>query len=211
MKPNRLPSGVLSLLLILSAPIADAGEPAPAPASGSDFDFDLGQTTPKTTPAQTAAELERTRNIERKVHLRRNLLIAHQAFGIATLGVLAATLVVGTLNYVDKFGGGNDDGRYYNAHLYLASSASVTFATTGILALAAPNPYPKPIRFDTALLHKVMMAGATVCFAANLVLGSISGSRDGKLDQRDLALSHLGIGFGAFAFMTAGTLAYVFK
>src|SRR5207247_2462915 len=183
---DRLRSIALSTAIVMlwTAP-AGAGQSAAQP-SNNDFDFDLGHGAAPKRPEETAAELARAHLVERKVHLRRNLLTAHQAFGFITLGVLAATLVVGTLNYVDKFGAGSDDGRYYDAHRYLASAASVSFATTGILALAAPNPYPKPIRLDTALLHKVMMAGATACFAANLILGAISASRDGKLDQRDL-------------------------
>jgi hypothetical protein len=211
MGPSRLRIALLSTAIVLgTAPGARAGETAPAPSG--DFNFDLGGAAPShKTPAEQAAQLARTRDIERKVHLRRNLLVAHQAFGFITLGTLAATLVLGTLNYVDKFGTGSDDGRFYDAHRYLASAASTTFATTGILALAAPDPYPKPVRLDSALLHKVMMAGATACFAADLILGVISASRDGKLDQRDLAISHLSIGYGAFGFMTAGTLAYVFK
>jgi hypothetical protein len=38
----------------------------------------------------------------------------------------------------------------------------------------------------------------------------VTASREGKLDQRDLALAHLVVGYGAFAFMGAGVLAYVF-
>src|SRR6185503_3128226 len=131
----------------------------------------------------------------------RRLLLAHQAFGFITLGLLAATVVLGTLNYVDKFGGGDDNGRYYNLHLGFASAARATFATTGILALAAPNPYPKPIRLDPALLHKVSMAAAAACMAAELVLGPLSASRDGSLDQRSIALAHLTLGFASFGFM----------
>jgi len=195
-------------------PAAPATPAAPAPAApaADEFGFDLTPEKPKKTAAEELAEAKHAQLIARQSHLRRNLLLSHQAFGFATLGLLAVTLVLGTLNYVDKFGGGTDNGTYYNWHSGFAGASSVTFATTGLLALFAPNPYPKPLKFDTALLHKIMMALATACMAANLVLGPISASvGEGKLFQRDLAVSHLAIGFGAFGFMAAGTIAFVVK
>jgi hypothetical protein len=199
--------------LIARAQTPPPSKPAPAASgSGADLNFDLfgDQAKPGVSPVESEAKMKLQLQLDRKVKLRRNMLQAHQAIGFATLGLLAATLVIGTLNYVDKYGGGDDTGKYYNYHLGLASVSSATFATTGILALAAPNPYPKPIKLDAALAHKVFMALATAAFAAELVLGPVTMAREGKLDQRDYALSHLIVGYGAFGFMAAGTLAYVF-
>lgn len=202
---------------LLCAPLARADAPPPTPAAsdnqGADLNFNLfgDQSKKAVSPAEAEAQARKQALLDRKVHLRRRLLLAHQALGFVTLGLLATTLVLGTLNYVDKFGGGNDDGRYYNWHLGFASAASATFAATGILALAAPNPYPKKIRLDPALLHKISMALATACFATDLILGPISASMDGSLNQRSIALAHLTVGYAAFAFMTVGTFAYVFK
>jgi hypothetical protein len=139
------------------------------------------------------------------------MLKTHQALGFVTLGLLAATMVLGHLDYYDKYGGGGDTGRYLMAHGGLAGLATVTFATTGILGVAAPNPYPKPIRFDAALVHKLSMALATTAMLTQIILGPITATREGQLDQRDYARAHLGIGWASFGFMAAGTLAYVFK
>jgi hypothetical protein len=119
--------------------------------------------------------------------------------------------VIGQLNYQDKYGThGADTGRFYNAHLGLAGSTTALFATTGILALAAPNPYRKPVRFDAALVHKLSMALATAGMVAEAVLGPITASREGKLDQREWALAHLVTGYATFGFMATGVMAFVF-
>jgi hypothetical protein len=215
-----------TLVVLLMARIGYAGEPLaaatpenkPAPAasskesgapSGGELNFDLFN-EPKQSPVEKAREQERLAKLERAAKMRRTLLQAHQAIGFITLGALAATLVIGQLNYQDKYGGGDDRGTYYNAHLGLAIATSATFATTGILALAAPNPYPKPIKFDAALVHKASMAAATAGMVAQLILGPITMYHEGRLDQRDLALAHLVTGYATFGFMTAGVLAYVF-
>jgi hypothetical protein len=204
------------------APQADTPPPsAPAATSGSgsgggtgsggggelDFNFFEDKKDPN---AELAAKLKADA-LDRQVRARRKTLTAHQAFGITSYALLAATLVLGTLNYYDKFGGGDFTGRYNAAHLGFSIGSSATFLTTGVLGLAAPQPYKKPLKADAALFHKVMMGIATACFVGNLILGPVSASREGKLDQRDFAGAHLGIGYGAFAAMTAGWLAFVVK
>jgi len=191
-----------------------APEPAPAvppvaSATGDPFQFELlRQPGPLAAPALTASQDEK---LTRKVQSRRRILQAHQALGFVTLVGLAATLVIGQLNYQDKYGSnGADTGRFYNAHLGLAASTTALFATTGILALAAPNPYRKPVRFDAALVHKLSMALATAGMVAEGVLGPITASREGKLDQRAFALAHLVTGYATFGFMATGVLAFVF-
>jgi len=158
----------------------------------------------------TAADEARARALESKVRLRRSVLVWHQALGFVTLAGLAAACVIGQLNYDDKYLSGTDNGRFYNAHLGLGVGTGALFAVTGILALAAPNPYPKPIKFDTALLHKLAMALATAGMVAQMVLGPITAAREGKLDQRQWATAHLVTGYATFGFMATGVLAYVF-
>lgn len=138
------------------------------------------------------------------------MLTAHQAFGFATLAVLAATVIIGQLNYQDKYVSGDYTGRYEAAHLGLSISATGLFATTGLLAVFAPNPYPKPIRLDTALIHKVSMILATAAMATQIVLGPVTADRVGKLNQPALAAGHLAMGWASFAFMATGTIAYMF-
>jgi|SRR6185312_9406672 len=186
-----------------------ASTPSPAP-SGADMNFDLFHEKSKTGPEE-AAEKERIAKLERKVHLRRALLKWHQALGFATLAALAVTDIIGTLNYYDKYdANGVDTGKFTTWHEGLGIGTTGLFGITGILALAAPNPYPKPIKLDAALLHKMSMLMAAICFTAQVVMGPIMAVSDGKLYQKDLALAHLVIGWGAFGFMGVGTLAYVF-
>ena len=138
------------------------------------------------------------------MHLRRSLLQWHQALGFVTLVALAATDVIGTLSYYDKYtAAGSDTGAFTTYHEGLGIGTASLFGITGILALAAPNPYPKPLRLDAALVHKLSMLMATACFAAQIVMGPIMAVSDGKLYQKDMALAHLVIGYGAFAFMGA--------
>lgn len=185
-----------------------AGAAALAPAAGGDLNFDLidEQKPKEADPAEKA----RLAAMDKKVRLRRQLLTWHQGIGFATLGLLAATCVLGQLAYNDKYGGGDDTGVYVPYHQSFAGLASLGFATTGILALAAPNPYPKKLKFDTAMVHKISMIAATAGMVAQIILGIVTTVREGNVDQRDLALGHLAAGYATFGFMTAGTLAYVF-
>jgi hypothetical protein len=219
MRAMRLPA-LLLLLLTFTGSVAHAQAPTaatPTPTtpttsapSDKDLNFDLFGDQKQRSPLDVAREKDRIAKLEREVRLRRTLLKWHQALGFVTLGALAATDIIGQLNYMDKYGGGNDTGTYYNAHLGLGIATTAVFATTGTLALAAPNPYPKPIKFDAALVHKVSMALAAAAFVTQIILGPITWSREGKLDQRDLATTHLVVGYAAFGFMAAGTLSYVF-
>jgi len=202
------------VLLLATSTLALAEEPPPAaPPAKDEFNFELTPPGEKAPPSvvQSDAEKLRLARLDKRVHLRRNMLVAHQVFGFITLAALAATDVIGTLHWVDKFGGGPDDDRYKDAHLYLGGTTTALFATTAMLALFAPNPYPKPIKFDAAFVHKASMAIAAACFLAQVILGPISAVSDGKLYQKDLALGHTVVGWGAFGFMAVGTLAYVVK
>ena len=175
------------------------------------MDFDMFDDKPKLSAAQQQEQLERSVKIGKKAHTRRSMLLAHQAIGFITLAGLAATTVIGHLNYYDKYQSGDFTGRYQDAHLYLSSTTSVLFATTGMLALLAPNPYKKPVKFDTALVHNVSMALATAGMLAQIIIGPITASnRVGKLDQPTWALAHVVTGYATLGFMAVGTVAYLF-
>ena len=178
--------------------------------SGGAFDFNLGGEQKK-SPEEEAKEKAKLAKLERDVGVRRKLLQTHQALGFATLAVFAAQLVIGQLHYQDKFGReGTFTNKYETTHLALGVTTATLFAGTGIVALAAPNPYPKPIKFDAALVHKLCMAVAAAGMVTQIILGPISKTRDGWLDQRDYAVAHLVTGYTTFAFMSAGVLSYVF-
>jgi len=213
----------LCLLVGLVAParaeVPDGGlpvdmAPAPVPTAEAkpkdDLDFDLFEPK-KIAPAFDPVAAALALKLSAEVKTRRRVLTWHQGLGLATLGALALTMVLGTLDYVDKFGGGDYTGKYTAAHEGVSIVATAGFTTTAILGLAAPTPYKKPIRADSALAHKVLMGVAAACFVANLILGPISASKEGTLLQRDLAGAHVGIGFGSLAAMTAGWLAFVIK
>jgi len=184
---------------------------SPDSSQGGAFDFNFGGEEKKKSPEEEARAQAKQAKLERDVKVRRALLLSHQALGFATLAVFAAQLVIGQLNYQDKYGrDGTTTDDYKLTHLSLGVTTATLFGATGIVALAAPNPYPKPIKFDAALVHKLCMAVAAAGMALQIILGPITATHDGKLDQRTFAVTHLAIGYTTFAFMSAGVLSYVF-
>jgi hypothetical protein len=220
----QLSACLILLLFALSPARADEATPparlqapAPAPATpttgDASLDFDLLGDQPKPDAATQAKDAERLAKLERQVNIRRKVLQAHQIIGFSTLALMAATVILGQVNYVARYGGladGRDFERYQLPHLGLSVTTSAMFATLGILGVAAPNPYPKPIKADAALVHKVSMALATAGMVTQLILGPITAIYGGRIDQRELALGHVITGYATFGFMSAGVLAYVF-
>ena len=193
-----------------SAPVTASTKDAAQPTSGGDdFNFDLIE-GPKKSPEQEKAEAEKAARIERLGKIRRPMLSTHQILGFVTLAALTATVVVGQLNHYDMYLSGDQTGRYRFAHLGLGIGTAALFSSTGFMALFAPNPYPKPVRFDTALLHKVAMILATAGMATQIILGPIAADRVGRTDQAGLALGHVITGYATWAFMTTGMIAYLF-
>ena len=113
---------------------------AAAPAS-TDLDFDLLAPS----PAPVAAVRD---PLQPKAERRRTMLRAHQIVGLSTLGVMAATVVVGQLNYSDLYSsGGSRHSRYLLPHRILAYSTTAGFAATASLSLFAPHTLsPAPAR-----------------------------------------------------------------
>ena len=192
-----------------SAP-AQAATQAATPAASGDLGFDLFADGPKESPAETEAKAKAAQETDKKARIRRKMLTTHQAFGFSTLAAFAATLVIGQLNYQDKYVNGQFTGRFESAHLGLGIGTTVLFATTGSLALFSPDPYPKKYRLDSAMVHRVAMALATAGMVTQMVLGPIIDYRAGYLNQPRLALGHLITGYASFAFMATGTIAYMF-
>jgi hypothetical protein len=188
----------------LQLALAD-GQAEPQPAPKPD-DFDL--LPPEATP--DPAEVARQKDLEGRLVLRRKMLRLHQIGGFATLGGLAVTAVLGELNYLDKYGGGGDRGTWYQAHRWTALTTSAVFAGTAALAIFAPSPLEKPVRLDTATLHKVAMGVASAGMVAQIVLGFWTASKEGKLAQRDFALAHQVVGFTTLAATAAGFAVLTF-
>jgi cytochrome b561 len=193
-----------------STPATSSPAKTETPAAGGDLGFDLFADGAKESPTETAAKAQAAQEIEKKARIRRKMLTTHQAFGFSTLAAFAATLVIGQLNYQDKYVNGQFSGRFESAHLGLGIGTTVLFATTGSLALFSPDPYPKKYRLDSAMVHRVAMALATAGMVTQMVLGPIIDYRAGYLNQPRLALGHLITGYASFAFMATGTIAYMF-
>lgn len=200
----------LPLLLCLATRLA--ADPAPpaqqsAPTLATQAD-DLDLLPPEKPPDADA--LRRQAELTRSLARRRSLLNLHQVGGLALLATMAATVVVGQLNYADKYGGGGDTGKYRTTHRVLAYGTSGIFAATGLLALLAPAPFDKPLRLDTATLHKMSMLVATAGIVLQVALGIITSRHEGQVSQRDFALAHQIIGYATFAATTTGFVVLTF-
>lgn len=202
------PSALLLAALAAWPGLAAAAEPAPAappaPAAAPSLDFDLLAPAPAAPPAIDPA-------FERQVERRRTMLRLHQGLGLATLGALAATTVVGQLQFDDRFRGGGDTGRWRTPHRVLAGTTAALFTTTALLGVLAPEPYAKrPAGLDTATVHKVSMGVATAGLVTQIALGLASRRQAGSLRERDLAAAHQVVGYATLGAMTAGALTLFF-
>lgn len=187
-----------------------AGKPAEAPASKPDLSvrpppgLELLIDEKAPLPARDPA-------FEELVQRRRTLLSVHQAVGLATWGLLATTVVVGQLNYNDLYGrNAAYTQRYRETHVALAGATTASFAFTGILALAAPEPYPKRVRLDTATVHKVSMGLTALGFVGQIALGYLTHNSPNFVDQRRLAQTHQALGYATLGTMTIGAVTLVF-
>jgi hypothetical protein len=165
------------------------------------LDFDL-------LPSEPAAAVDP--RLEKEVRRRRKMLKLHQGLGIATWSALAATVVVGQLDFDDRFRGGGDTGRYHGTHKALAYGTSTLFLGTGLLGLLAPEPYEKKTRLDTATLHKASMGLAAAGMATQIALGLLARGNAGKLRERDLASAHQVTGYATLGAMTVGAAVLFF-
>lgn len=182
-----------------------AAPPAPTrPAVPDELDL-----LPAEKP-QDPAELAAARVLDEKLAERRLLLRVHQVTGIALLATMGAAVVLGQLQYADKYGGGHDTGKWHAPHQIVSYGAAGLFAAAGILALVAPQPFERQKRIDTAVLHKTAMAIATAGMVAQVVLGIATAHSEGSLSQRDLARAHQIIGYTTFAATATGFTVLLF-
>jgi hypothetical protein len=154
--------------------------------------------------APDAAQVARQQTLEHELQTRRKMLQLHQLGGMLTLASLGATVIFGQLNYIDKYGGGGDTGQWYEWHRWTAFTSAALFAGTGALALFAPSPLEKPMRLDTAMVHRIAMGVATAGMVTQIVLGFVTASKGGSVSQRDFALAHQIVGYTTFAATAVG-------
>jgi len=196
----------------VGSPDVDPAQPAPAaspPPQSPALDFDLFADDRAKT-----ASAEEVQRFADSASLRRSRLRTHQIWGLTTWALMATTSIVGQLNYNDVYGsGGGRTGNYLWPHRLLAYSTAISFAIAGAYALLAPTPYPKPLKLDSSLVHRVAVAAATVGMVAQVVLGFYTGRKAdaGNPDglQTD-AKTHLAIGYVTLGCLTIAGATWIF-
>lgn len=203
---------VLLLLILLTAvqtaradtPVTESTATVPQPTLDFDFFAD--------TTAETQARIAALPPPEESAK-RRKILKAHQAFGLTTLGLLAASSVVGQLNYNDTYGAKPaGTGNYLWPHRALTYTATLTFGATATLALAAPNK-PEERGFDTTTAHKLAVGGASLGMLSQVALGFATARYAGAGHPRDLskmARAHQIIGYTTTGLLAVAATVWVF-
>ncbi len=161
-------------------------------------------------PPEAAPDPKAQRELEDKLALRRTMLNWHQVGGFTTLGALTATAILGQLDYLDKYGGGGDTGRYHLWHRWVAFSSAAIFAGTASLAVFAPQPIKTEARLDRTTLHKVAMTIASAGMLTQIILGIVTASAEGTHAQRNYALAHQIVGYTTVAASFAGFGMFTF-
>jgi hypothetical protein len=93
----------------------------------------------------------------------------------------------------------------------LAVGTGILFASTGLLAILAPNPLAKRHQgLDRVLLHKIGMFTAAAGMVTQIALGMYTARREGYLNQESLARTHLVIGYATLAATYFGVGSIVF-
>jgi hypothetical protein len=141
---------------------------------------------------------------------RRQQLTLHQGVGMGLLALQIGTTVVGQLNYRDKFATPANTGKWRLPHKTLAYVTTGVFVLNGVLALTAPAPVKRPTQLDRVTAHRIAMFTAALGMATQIGLGLYTASREGYQDQRDLARTHLYVGYGTLAAMLVGVGVLVF-
>lgn len=211
------------------SPLGDTSQPAQESASSGNEEAETGKEggksgkdalnfdffgDPKGAGNKPAgvANLDET-EVADKAGTRRWMLKTHQTLGIATWVLMAGTVLVGQLNYNQLYGGGGGSTKWQTPHRILVVSTSLSFATTAGFSLFAPNPYPKPLRFDTGLVHRIAVIGATLGMLTGGVLGWITARQADAGNPNNLrshARIHQIVGYTTFGFLTVAGTVWVF-
>lgn len=184
-------------------PSQPASTPAASDAKALDFDL-------LAPPVSSALDPRAAARFDRLVHMRRVMLQLHTFVGMALLVATTANVVLGTLNYYDRFGGGGYTNHYDLAHEVAAYTTFGLFTTNLVLGLAAPNPFERKIAADRLLVHRIFMFVAAAGFIAETILGIVSTSHYGANSEPSWALAHLGLGYATSACVYAGAAVFIF-
>jgi cytochrome b561 len=144
---------------------------------------------------------------------RRWMLKTHQVLGITTWALMAATVAVGQLNYNQLYGGGGGTNKWQGTHQVLVLSTSVAFAAAATFAIFAPTPYKKPLQFDTGLVHRIAVIGASLGMVTEGLLGwwtTHQANAGNPNNLRSMARIHQIVGYTTFGFLTIAGTVWVF-
>jgi len=150
---------------------------------------------------------------EQQSQTRRWMLKTHQILGISTWTLMAATVTVGQLNYNQLYRSGGGSTKWQTPHQMLVLSTSLAFAATAAFAIFAPTPYKKPLHFDTGLVHRIAVIGATMGMVAEGLLGwwSTHQANAGNPNRlSSMVLTHQIVGYTTFGFLTLAGTVWVF-
>ena len=141
------------------------------------------------------------------------MLRTHQVVGISTWTLMAATVTIGQLNYNQLYRNGGGSTKWQTPHQILVLSTSLAFAATAAFAIFAPTPYKKPLHFDTGLVHRIAVIGATMGMVAEGLLGwwSTHQANAGNPNRlSSMVLTHQIVGYTTFGFLTLAGTVWVF-
>lgn len=182
----------------------------PSTDTNNSFDFDLMAPATALSPPPAAVDP----HLGELAQKRRSMLRTHQILGLTTLGLMAATVAVGQLNYNDIYTpGGGHTGDFLVPKRMLGYSTFAAFLATGGFSLLAPEPYEKDEGFDTATLHKASVAMATVGMVSQVVLGFITGrtaDAGNATHLQAMAKAHQVIGYSTLGLMTVAATVWLF-
>lgn len=188
----------------------DEGTDAKKPAL--DFDFFGGQPGGSVQSGEGAPTDALTLDVERQERRRRWMLKTHQTLGITTWLALVATVTIGQLNYNQLYGEGGQN-TYQTPHRALVITTSALFAATATFAILAPTPHKRPLQFDTGLVHRIAVIGATVGMVTEGVLGWITTHQADAGNPHNLkamAQAHQIVGYTTLGFLTIAGAVWVF-
>lgn len=127
---------------------------------------------------------------QRESKIRKNMFIAHQVFGFATMGAMAAQGVIGSQMYKGNY-------KNYEAHEAIAAAINIGYISTASMALfAPPRAYDERKGFTKLKLHRAL---AMVHIAGMLTTNILAGQLEHNPDLRPYHRAAAFTTFGAFA------------
>lgn len=213
--PNRKPMAILmACFLVISGYVAEAAEapalfippsaesaPALLPDRLGPFESLLWASNGLMRKNGLNALTPEARNRELKV--RRGMLTGHMAFGIATVGLLVSTVVIGQ-NLIDR---PMDRQTLLPTHEALIAASVSTYSITALLAAFSPPPMLRRREFSTTTLHRVL----AFVHLAGMILTPILGlSLENTLSYNQLLTFHQIAGITTAAALTLSMLVLVF-